>query len=131
MCRSEGSWLLWVGLGWLCSTCVSSSWASGPAWACSSQGGGKAQNPGRFLQTCLRLRLRMGAFTFFLSREHIRFVPLLGPWHCCQPGEHCPQTPVSHMSQLRSSLDGPSAPPSPEQPLLLGHCFLESHVLLF
>lgn len=30
-----------------------------------------------------------------LFLEHIRFVSLLGAWHCCQPVELCPQTPCS------------------------------------
>ena len=98
---------------------------SGPAWACSSQGSVKGTKTRQILPNLPEAETQNGGTHLLLFLEHIRFVSLLGPWHCCQPVEHCPQTPMFHMSQLRNSfLDGPFPPPSLEQPLFLGHCCL-------
>ena len=84
---------------------------------------GKAQKPGRYSQTSWGWDAEWG-HSPFVPWTHQICVPLR-TLALLSALEHCPQTPMFHMSQLRNSfLDGPSPPPSLEQALFLGHCCL-------
>ena len=125
MCRSEGSWLLWVGLGWLCSTCVSSSWASGPAWACSSQGSGKGTKPRQILANLPEAETQNGGIhLLFVPWTHqicapLRTLALLSAWKVLSADPHVPPVSTQELLGWAFPTTQPRAASSPRSLFLI------------